>query len=294
VRLLAAVLAAALSGCAAVTYGDLPPDAISYSEIGDVAAEICGDYLLDLSLVTSRLPARYRLMGASEVAVQDSVVATLVAQHPEHAARAVGTLCFVSAKVWTVDGVPVYPSGNVRMAFWWARVTGPSDENMRGPVEWLQLASWYSNDITEKSRILAYDPMAQFTDVEVSSVAPMVWRLRLRLPTETISAEVRTSGPRIKRDAPEPGFVSLPLSGDSAAYFSVFTYYGHHRRNAEGQWHAEGSGTFSDGVRLSAKDSVFGSLFQDGWQTRAGLYRFTKDGATRRRIRAKVAARPLP
>jgi hypothetical protein len=49
---------------AEVTYGNLPPGALSTNEVSDVSAEICRDHLFDPKLVPARLPTGYRLIAA--------------------------------------------------------------------------------------------------------------------------------------------------------------------------------------------------------------------------------------
>lgn len=121
--------------------------------------------------------------------------------------------------------------------------------------------------------ILAAEPMAQFADLQVTQAEPDLWRMRLALPNESIEAEVRGSGQRMKRNAPEPGFMSVPFAGKSAGSFWVITYFGHHHQSAQGQWHAKGSGVFSDALQIPGEASVFKTFFQDGWSALSGLYR---------------------
>jgi hypothetical protein len=117
--------------------------------------------------------------------------------------------------------------------------------------------------------------MAEFVDVELKQFEPNAWRLRLVLPGETVSAEVRSSGHRTRSSAAQPGYMSVPMSGGSAGYFTVFTYFGHLHQSAQGIWRATGTGIFSDALAISNDSSVFGTMFQEGWTSRSGLYRFS-------------------
>ena len=119
---------------------------------------------------------------------------------------------------------------------------------MQGKVEWLQLASWYSRELTERQRILATDPMAQFVDLRVTQRGPNHWRLRLVLPGETIQADVKGSGQRTRRNSPEPGFMSVPFTGAAEGSFWVITYFGHQHQAAQGRWRASGRGVFTDAL----------------------------------------------
>ena len=69
--------------------------------------------------------------------------------------------------------------------------------------------------------------------------------------------------------------MSVPMSGDSAQYFSVFTYAGHRIRNAKGNWRATGAGTFTAAFAIPNEASAFETLFEEGWTARSGLYRFS-------------------
>jgi hypothetical protein len=256
-----------------VTFGELPAGAISTNVVTDVQAEICRDHLFDPFLVAARMPADYHLILAAEYAKDDPGVADLVKSHPKYSAYAVGSLCFMSVGSFVVDGVSVALKAPTPMAFWWVQAAGPRDSRMRGKVDWLQLASWYSQEIADRHQILTTDPMAQFADLAVTQAEPGLWRLRLVLPKETIEAEVRASGSRTKRKTPEPGFMSVPFTGASAGSFWVITYFGHHHQSAQGHWQAKGAGVFSDALQIPGEATVFTTFFQDGWSALSGLYK---------------------
>lgn len=270
-------LGAAQAGAADGSFGELPPGAISTSLVSDVHVEICRDHLFDPSALQAPLPEGFRLVAASEQAVHEPGIAALVAADARRAGHALGSLCFLSAGTFTVDGVAVQPPGATAMAFWWARATGPRDPRMQGPAQWLQLASWYPRDAAlDRSRIVATDPMAQFVELEVSPTGPGAWRLRLALPGQSVDAEVRASGPPVARQRSGPGFMSVPLSGTSADRFTVYTFYGHRHQAAEAAWTARGSGVLADALRIPGEAAVFETLVQQGWSARSGLYRFQR------------------
>lgn len=259
-------------------YGELKPGATSQAEQSGVQCELCRDHLFDPAAVVSRLPDGYRFISASEYAKDDSAVAALVAKDPRYASYAVGSLCFILADTFMVDGVRAHGVGPTPMAFWWAHAElapGASpDPRMQGKLEWLQLGSWYSNKGTDRARILATDPMAEFVDLKVQRRGPNEWRMRLPLATEVVQAGVRGSGERIKRKATGPGFMTVPFTGGSADQFTVFTYFGHHHQDATGAWRAKGRGVFTSAFGLPGESAAFGTFYQDGWQAKSGLYRF--------------------
>jgi hypothetical protein len=255
-----------------VSFGTLPAGAISTNVTRDVAAEICRDHLFDPALAAVRLPEGYRLVLAEAAARSDPGVAQLLKRDGRFARHALGSLCAMSVGEFAVDGVRVHPPGPMPAAFWWARAEGPRDPRMRGKVEWVQLASWYSKESNDRARILATDPMAQFVDLEVTSSQPDTWRIRLALPTEVVTAEVRSRGPRQRRSAPEPGFMSVPFAGVGAGSFWVITYFGHHHRPAQGQWASQGVGVFRDAFQVPGESAIFGTVLQDGWAALSGLY----------------------
>lgn len=259
-------------------YGQLKPGAISRAEQSGVQCELCRDHLFDPAAVSARLPNGYRFIPAGEYAKGDSGVAALVAKDPRYGSFAVGSLCFMLADSFTVDGARVHPAGATPMAFWWAhaeRTPGTSpDPRMQGAAEWLQLGSWYSSKGTNRERIRATDPMAEFVDVRVRRIGPDQWRLRLPLPGEVVEAEVRGSGERKKRNTTGPGFMTVPFTGKGADLFTVFTYFGHHHQAASGTWHAKGRGVFTTAFAIQGEASAFATFYQDGWQAQSGLYRF--------------------
>lgn len=278
--LVAALAASALAGEASAAeprFGELPPDSISVSEMGDVAAEICGDHLFDPAVVNARLPAGHRLVLAAEAAGKDAAVRSLIEADANRRTLAIGSLCFLSFGRFEVDGRAVPIRRAMPAAFWWAATEGPLDRNMRGKLEWVQLRSWYPVGAPERASILRTDPMAEFVDLDVERVDSNRWRVRLALSGETVSAEITTSGPRIPRKGP-PGAMSVALSGASSDHFSVFTYFGHHHQAAEGRWRATGSGPFREAFAVGGEAGVLQTVFQDGWSARAGLYRFSSPG----------------
>lgn len=257
---------------AGASFGKLPAGAISTNVVKDVHAEICRDHLFSPSLVDARLPTGYSLILAAEYARDNPGVAELVKRDAKYSGYAVGSLCFMSVGSFDVDGEPVQSPGPIPMAFWWVHAAGPRDLRMQGEVDWLQLASWYPRDVSHREKVLAADPMAQFVDLEVTEAEPNLWRVRLALPDESVEADVRGSGKRIKRSAPEPGFMSVPFTGRSAGSFWVISYFGHHHQSAQGQWRARGSGVFSDALQIPGEASVFETVLQDGWSALSGLY----------------------
>ena len=258
---------------AEVAYGKLPAGALSTNEVTDVSAEICRDHLFNPKLVRARLPNGYRLIPAAEYAKEDSAVADLIEGEKKYRDYAVGSLCFMSVGSYVVDGDRVHSTAPTPMAFWWAHATGPRDSRMQGKVDWVQLASWYSRDITQRARVVASDPMAQFVDLNVIQSEPSLWRLRMVLANEVIEAEVRGSGVRKQRNAPQPGFMSVPFTGESAGSFWVTTYFGHYHQSAAGEWHAKGSGVFSSALSIPGESRAFKTFFQDGWSALSGLYK---------------------
>lgn len=78
---------------------------------------------------------------------------------------------------------------------------------------------------------------------------------------------------RVRRKAPQPGFMTVLFSGASADEFTVFTYFGHRHREAKGIWRASGRGVFADAFRIPGKAQALGTFFQEGWRARGGLYR---------------------
>lgn len=272
-RWLAALMVPVLAAAGAdERYGILPAGMSSVSEISDVSAEICRDHLFDPAKFTGRLPPGYRLVTAAEYAADDPAVAAFLQANPGCARYAVGSLCFMSVGKFEVDGTNLLPSGRTPMAFWWARAEGPRDETMRGKVEWLQLASWYSRDLTDRAKVLATDPTAEFTELRVEEIETGVWHLRLVLPGEVIEARVRGSGELAKRPASADNFMSVPMAGKGAGHFWVITYFGHQHQPVRGEWQSRGHGVFSSAWQIPGEAEVFGTIFQSSWSALSGLY----------------------
>jgi hypothetical protein len=276
------MLLAPLDSSGEPAYGQLVPGAISYQEMSGVQAEICRDHLFDpfANAERLRLPAKYRLISAATLANRDSRIASLVNRDRRYATYAVGMLCFLSVESFVVDGVRAHALSAMPSAFWWARAEGPPDGQrdvrMRGNSDYVQLASWYAREGTDRTRILAADPMAQFVELDMRQTQPGQWHIRMVLPKETVEAEVRLSGQRSKMNRPQPGFSTVPDTGNRAAYFTVFTYFGHYYQAAGGEWHASGSGVFTKAFAISGEGLAFETGVEDGWQSRSGLYKFAR------------------
>jgi len=272
---LAALVFAGLAGAAERRFGELPAGAISTSELHEVSAEICRDHLFDPASVDTQLPTGYRLTTVADAAQRDPALESLLQKLPKLRHYALGSLCVVSAGSFDVDGALVHTTAPLPLAFWWAAAEGPRHAAMRGKTSWVQLRSWYASTLTNRAAVLRTDPMAEFVDIQVERVQPDRWRLHLALPGETVTAEVSTSGVPVPSRADQPGFMSVPMSGRAADFFSVFTYSGHHHQPAQGAWRAAGTGVFREAFSIDGEAAVFGTHFQSGWRARAGLYRFS-------------------
>ncbi len=268
---------AAAAPALATTYGTLAPGAVSTSEQSGVRAEICRDHLVDPAQAKMRLPASYRLFRASELSKDDPGLAALIAKVPNYGNHFVGSLCFMLVENFDVDDVRVIAQGKASpMAFWWAHAerTGAADPRMQGKSEWLQLASWYADKDVDRVAITKSDPMAEFVPIEVEETKSGTWRVRLKHAAETVEATISVNGEPQKRKAPQPGFMTVPSTGESARYFTVFTYFGHHHQAADGTWAAAGGGVFTSAFGVPNEAAAFGTFFQSRWQARAALYDF--------------------
>ena len=135
---------------------------------------------------------------------------------------------------------------------------------------------WFAREGNDQARILKSEPMAHFVDLAVTQVQPTRWQLRLVLPTETVEADVRLEGKRTPMNRPTPAYVTLPYSDAYADYFTVFTFFGHHQQRATGQWRAHGTGVFSDVLEKLGESLALGTVFEDSWQARYGLYKLKR------------------
>jgi hypothetical protein len=272
---LALVAFIGLPAAAEIAFGELPAGSVSTSETRDVTAEICRDHLFNPATVDITLPVGYRLTTATDAANKNRALEALLLKNPKLREYAIGSLCFVSAGTLAVDDFSVQAAPPLLLAFWWAATEGPRHAAMRGNTAWVQLGSWYSSAIKGQPAVLRTDPMAEFIDVQVEPVGSNQWRLRLALPSETVTGEVSTSGRLEPSRAAQPGYMSVPMSGRAADYFSVFTYFGHQHQGARGEWRATGTGVFSEAFSIEGEAGVFGTVFQAGWRARSGLYRFS-------------------
>lgn len=259
-------------------FGELPNGSVGTAETHGVLAEICREHVFDPKAASTTLPQGYRFTLVSEVASKSRSLESLLQSNPRVRNFALGVLCFVSADRLVIEGSPIQIISPARGAFWWAAVSGPRHADMRGKVQWVQLASWHPSGTQNRSAVLKADPMAEFVDLEVKQAGPNNWNLRLALPNEVVAAEVRSfrsSDAQTPSAASPPSYMSVPLSGQSAGYFTVYTYFGHVHRFAQGSWRATGTGVFSDALALAGESEAFDTVFQEGWASRSGLYPFS-------------------
>lgn len=271
------LLSTAAASGQATTYGTLAPGALNTSEQSGVRAEICRDLLIDPADANVKIPASYRLLKARELAKDDPALAALLAKAPKFGAHHVGSLCFMLVENYDVDGVRVIAANKASpMAFWWARAEriGEADPRMQGKSEWLQLASWYADKDVDRAGIAKSDPTAAFVPIEVGATNPGTWHVRLAREGESVEATITVTGEPQKRKAAGPGFMTVPYTGASARYFTVFTYFGHHHQTAKGTWSAVGDGPFARAFGVPDEASAFGTFFQSRWHARAALYEF--------------------
>lgn len=269
-----ALLCIGVAGATESRFGELPGGSLGTAETYGVSAEICREHVFDPEAASITLPQGYRIISVLEAASKNPALKSLLEANPKVRSYALGVLCFVSAERLVVEdssGEAIRPA---LIAFWWASAHGPRDPGMRGKVQWIQLGSWYSSETPNRSAVRKADPMAQFVDLTVRQASPNRWSIRLALPTEVVSAEVEASKTGTPSTVSQPSFMSVPMSGRSAAYFTVYTYSGHVHRSAQGTWRATGSGVFSDALAVVGEHEAFDTVFQEGWASRSGVYPF--------------------
>lgn len=277
-QLPASLAAAAICGAATAAEplsASFPVGAVSTSELSGVQAEICRHHLFDPTGTPVKLPDGYRLLQAEEVAASDATVAALLQANAVPKTHAYGSLCFVSASTFVIDNVPLRSPDPIPLAFWWVAAEGPAHASMRGKARWVQIGSWYPRESQRFESITRTDPMAQFTDIAVERTAPDAWRLRLALPSETVFAEVHVTSPGAPSKSTQPGYMSVPMSGASADFFSVYAFWGHIHRTAHGSWRTTGAGTFTSAFAIPDQAGSFETVFQEGWTGHSALYRFS-------------------
>lgn len=258
-------------------FGELPPGAASTSEMSGVACEICLDHLVEAAALPGRMPRGFRAITLAEAAEGDSVMQARLAQHPELAPLVIGSLCFLVADTFLVDGADALRGRRTPMAFWWVQASvadsGALDRRVRGSASYVQLASWYPRRGIDRERIRTTDPMAQFAEIRAERSGPYEWRLLLETPGGRITGHVRGDGVRVARRATGPGFMTVPCSGEEADAFTVYTYSGHHHQGATAEWQAHGPGALARGIERSLREFPMDTFYQDAWRARSGLYR---------------------
>lgn len=256
-------------------FGELPDGSLGTAETYGVSAEICREHVFNPAATALSLPEGYRLHTVSDLARRNNSIKSLLEAHPKIHGYALGVLCFLRADKFVVEDTPDQTVQPVLAAFWWASAEGPLHSSMRGKAQWVQLGSWYASNTPNRPAILKADPMAAFADLEVVEHASNRWRMRLVLPDEVLVAEALSSHARTPSAATQPAHMSVPMSGRSKDRFTVYTYFGHVHRSAQGTWRATGSGVFSEALAVAGEDEAFETVFQEGWSSRSGLYSFS-------------------
>lgn len=269
-----ALLSCGIAGAAESRFGELPVGSLGTAQTYGVSAEICREHVFNPEEASVALPQGYQINLVSEAARKNSALKLLLEANPQVRNYALGVLCFVLADRLVIEDSPDQIVSPARIAFWWVSANGPQHSGMRGKAQWVQLGSWYASETPNRSAVLKADPMAQFVDLQVGQAGPTRWNIRLNLPNEVVTAEVETSKTGTPSKASQPSFMSVPMSGRSAAYFTVYTYSGHVHRFAQGTWRATGTGVFSNALAVVGEDQAFETVFQEGWVSRSGVYPF--------------------
>ena len=256
-------------------FGELPPNPLTRWELAGVQAEICNEHLIEPSLVVGKVPSGFRFVTVAEHAKNDDKAAKILQAHPEHANYTFGILCFVKLDSLEIEGVRANTKGSTAFAFWWAPTvtTALFDKRARGDMTWIQLASWYPRSGINRAKILAIDPQAEFTSLKMVSTEARVWQIRLKMRQAEIKGSFRVHGDRKEMTYPLPQFSTVPLKTAETTYFSVFTYFGHHSQDLEGEWRAKGRHALARAIADSDRSSLTHAQSQDGWRAHAGIYK---------------------
>jgi|GEM_PF-1920222 len=282
----AALFWAAFTPCASLNaqvpqvplLGPLPDTPLSRTITSGVRAEICQQHLIAATVRTRSLPAGYRMLTVADRAAISKQFRELLLEHPEYSTHGFGSLCFLEAASLIVDGVAVRTSGPVLSAFWWATVVPldgmhPRDARVRGTIRYAQLASWYATEIVDRSLIAASDPMAEYGRVEVQSLGHRYWRVALSLPDGKVEGEIRGNGDRTKMyPGSEARFMTVASTGESAMYFTVYSYSGHYGESATGEWSSSGEAPVAIAAKLTGAALGLPTEVQDSWQSLSGVY----------------------
>ena len=256
-------------------FGELPPNPISRWELAGVRAEICNEHLIEPLLIVGKLPSGFRLVTVGERAKSDEKAAKNLQAYPEHANYAFGLLCFVNLDSLEIEGVRANRKGPIAFAFWWAAVvpTAAFDKRARGDTSFIQLASWYPKSGVNRAKILAIDPLAEFTSLKMINPESGLWQMRLKMREAEIKGSFRVNGERKEIMYPLPQFMTVPIKTAKATYFSVITFFGHHIQNMEGEWQVTGRHALAQAIAESDRSSLTHAQLADGWRARAGIYK---------------------
>jgi hypothetical protein len=256
-------------------FGDLPPNPLSRWDMSGVRAEICNEQLIEPSLIAGKVPSGFRLITVRERSQSDSNVAKKLEAHPKSANYGFATLCFVMLDSLEIEGVRANTHGSIAFAFWWASVaaTAPFDKRALGGVESVQLASWYPKSVISRTKVLAIGPTAEFTSLEMVTPKPGVWGVRLKMGEGEIRGSFRASGERKQATYPLPAFMTVPFKNADSTYFTVFTFFGHHVQNLEGEWHASGRHALVQAIAETNRSFPMPTILADGWRAHAGIYK---------------------
>lgn len=269
-------LAALVQPALALELGELPPGAVSHSQMHG-ASEVLTYVIFDPAPFRARLPAGTDFVTLKQVAARSPDVAAYLQDHPERETWAWSVFEIIGVKSMAYDGLAARLGPNGGMAVWYPAIRrlDHADARAKGYNE-LALGAWVSD------RRLAAHMRARGYPIDYGRIRfgydGKGLSAALQAPGLKVGVSCRFSGPRFTPDWGRSPYTyqTLWTPPDRADTFEVVVWGGHQDRACSGaSWRAAGSHPFA----VAFRDRPLGGEYVSNteaafdYELKGGLYR---------------------
>jgi hypothetical protein len=270
-----------LSGPALAQFGELPPAAVSASQMGK-ADELVLYIMFDPAIAHDLLPEGLRFRTLEEIAKRgNSDAVDYLRSHPEHQGWARSFFEIIHTESLEYDGYKARLGVRGGIAVWYANVVriDSSDTRPKGG-QYLALGTWLSDKkLVEHMKAKGYP--AEYAEIEFWQDPSSVVHGKMKAEGLQVNGQCRLSSDPYKPtwDAP-PNFQTIWTPRPLGRTFEIVTYFDHIQRDCSAaEWQLKGSNRLvkAFGSRAKGGKRISGTDYYGNYILRGGLYRSHQD-----------------
>ncbi|MCP4659123.1 MAG: hypothetical protein GY856_27250 [bacterium] len=268
------VLTAGYGDQAWAQFGELPPDAVSHSEM-DRSSELVLWLMFDPTLVQDQVPEGLRLLTLEELAARVPEIADHLKSHPQHRGWAHSVFEVIGTEGMRIDGrsAEFGPRGGLALWYAYAARTDDKDPRPRGG-QTLNLETWISDHrLAASLREKGYSWKPATVELWPDDQGTMHGRLQ--------AAGIEVVGTCRLEGAPEelqvddsPSYLTFWNPRSEAGCFEIVTSYGHREQRCAAEWKVAGEHLLARAFRERAEgnDRISGTYYERDFFVLGGLY----------------------